>query len=893
MNSGLANIDIRSIDPARQLRDIDRADYEESLYEFYKAAWKHIDPGKWQDSWAIDAICEHLQAIIDGQITRLIVNCPPRIGKQVADETPVITTDGWKTHGELRPGEFVFHPTGVPTKVLATSGKSPSDVRVEFFDGSVFWCHENHEWALHNRVGGKLEILETGIFLRPRKGRWGQTNGMLKQVLASDGYGKLRAAHLLPKVWPLQWPERELPVHPYVLGAWLGDGSTKKPCLTHSDSDREHIARIVSLGYSVSTQHTHSQTGVITTYFAKGPLRADLKLAGVFGDKHIPEPYLRSSIPQRLELLAGLIDTDGSVDEHSRCHFSNTNARLIEAVSDLVRSFGWRASVCEHPPVLSSSGIQAIKPCFVVSFQPSLSIPTALPRKQIKRFPEDRRIGLRSVERDPCGKFGHCIQVEAPDGQYLIGKNLTPTHNSSLSAVALPAWTWAQPKAAHTSGPGVAFLYASYADKLALRDSVKCRRLIESQWYQNFWGHRYQLTSDQNTKSRFSNDQGGERLITSIGAGVTGEGGAVIIIDDPQAANEVASEANVQEVLDWWTQVMPTRPNDQELSAIVVIQQRLAENDLTGHILGTESEGWTHLCLPGRYEQDRSFVTTIGWKDPRTEPDELLWPERFSENALKRLEKTMGPYIFAGQIQQRPEPKGGGIIKLEWWGVWDQEWYPPFDFLLGCLDTAYTEDTANDPSGMIVWGVFSDSTKSQVSRLLDSEGRPIYMDRTYDAAPPKAMLCHAWEDYLDLHKLVERVAESCKRFKIDLLLIENKASGISVAQEISRLYSNERFGVQLFDPKSQDKFARLYSVQHLFAEGIVYAPKTKWADMVIKQVGSFGGKPGPKHDEFVDLTSMGLRHLRTAGLLTRAPERHAELEKMKEYHRSLEPLYPV
>ena len=123
---------------------------------------------------------------------------------------------------------------------------------------------------------------------------------------------------------------------------------------------------------------------------------------------------------------------------------------------------------------------------------------------------------------------------------------------SSITSVALPAWTWAQHFVSPTSGPGVQFLHASYANQLSLRDSVKCRRLIESAWYQSFWGDRFKLNSDQNTKSRFSNDKGGERLITSIGAAVTGEGGSIIVVDDPNAANEAFSEASIQATIDWW-----------------------------------------------------------------------------------------------------------------------------------------------------------------------------------------------------------------------------------------------------------------------------------------------------------------------------------------------------
>jgi predicted phage terminase large subunit-like protein len=471
--------------------------------------------------------------------------------------------------------------------------------------------------------------------------------------------------------------------------------------------------------------------------------------------------------------------------------------------------------------------------------------------------------------------------------------NLPPRHcKSLLLAVAFPAWVWAQPIESPTSGPTVPFLFASYADKLSLRDSVKCRRLIESSFYQERWGQRFTLVSDNNTKSRFSNSVGGERLITSVGAGVTGEGGNIICIDDPNAANEVLSEATIETTLDWWKTVLPTRINDPSTGAFIIIQQRLAENDLTGHILENESEGWTHLCLPGRYEPERSFITPLGWKDPRHTPGELLWPERFGEESLKRLEKTMGPFIFAGQIQQRPEPQGGGIIKRAWWRLWERDTFPPMDFVIGCLDTAYTTDTANDYSAMITWGIFSESTQAHATQILASDGRPMYADRAFDQGAPKAMMMHAFRDRLELHNLVQEVAKHAIKLKVDVLLIENKAAGISVAQEIRRLYQNEKFSVQLFDPKSQDKMARLYSVQHLFAEGLIYAPDRVWAEMVISEVGAFGGKT-VKHDDLVDCVSMGLRKLRDMGLLTRGPERLAEIEAQKIYPRGQDiALYP-
>lgn len=459
---------------------------------------------------------------------------------------------------------------------------------------------------------------------------------------------------------------------------------------------------------------------------------------------------------------------------------------------------------------------------------------------------------------------------------------------SSLISVAFPAWVWAQRYDSPTSGPGVQFLHASYSYRLSTRDSIKCRRLIQSPWYRNLWSDRFKLTSDQNAKERFANDKGGERLITSIGAGVTGEGGSIIVIDDANAANEAFSEATIEATTEWWDGTMTTRLNDPRTGAYIVVQQRLAENDLTGHILSKNSGDWTHLMLPMRYEPDRAFVTSIGWTDPRTEEGELLWPERFGEAEVDTLAKELGPFAAAGQLQQRPEVKGAGIIPRGTWKLWDQKMYPRLDYIVASLDTAYTEKQENDYSALTVWGVFSQVNSVMVGSSII---RAQVAERDYVETAPKVIMMHAWQDRLSLHDLVQKAAKTCKDMRVDLLLIENKAAGISVAQEIRRLFGAEEWGVRLMDPKSQDKVARLYAVQHLFAEGLVYAPDTAWADAVITQCAVF---PKSKHDDLVDTVSQAMNYLRQTGMLVRAPERLAELDAGREYHGSAPPpLYPA
>jgi predicted phage terminase large subunit-like protein len=156
----------------------------------------------------------------------------------------------------------------------------------------------------------------------------------------------------------------------------------------------------------------------------------------------------------------------------------------------------------------------------------------------------------------------------------------------------------------------------------------------------------------------------------------------------------------------------------------------------------------------------------------------------------------------------------------------------------------------------------------------------------------KVVLMYAFAERLEFHALVKRVAEACRSMKVDQLLIEGKASGISVAQEIRRLYGHEGWAVHLKNPGNQDKLARLYSVQHLFSEGMVYAPDKTWAEAVIRQVASF---PKGKHDDMVDSTSQAIRHLRDTGLLIRSEERIAEIDEAMQYvnTRIPEPLYSV
>jgi len=490
---------------------------------------------------------------------------------------------------------------------------------------------------------------------------------------------------------------------------------------------------------------------------------------------------------------------------------------------------------------------------------------------------------------------GHVLEDGSPYNRLLI--NVPPgTMKSMIVNIFWPAWEWG-PK----NMPHLRYICAAHQQGLAIRDSTKMRRLVVSEWYQERWGDRVKLTGDQNAKTKFENTATGFREALAAGS-ITGSRGDRVLIDDPHSVESANSDAMRATTLEWFTEAVPTRLNNPKTSAIVIIMQRLHEEDVSGVVLDRKGFNgvYDHICLPMRFEAWRTGIETkLGYCDPREEEGELLFPARFPADVVDRDEAAMGPYAVASQHQQTPTPRGGGVIKDQWWQLWERPSFPDLDFVVASLDTAYSSkaEERGDFSAMTVWGVFSGDPTATTTRSVDRYGRAFegsvttsYYAPELDAVP-RVILMHGWAERLELHELVQKVAKDCKMLKVDKLLIENKAAGHSVAQEIRRLFNHENFAVQMYDPKSVDKLGRLYSVQHLFAEGMIYAPGTQWAEQVIRQVSVF---PRGKHDDIVDTVSMGLRHLRDIGLLTRSPERMAEITESKTHHgRAPPPLYSV
>lgn len=453
---------------------------------------------------------------------------------------------------------------------------------------------------------------------------------------------------------------------------------------------------------------------------------------------------------------------------------------------------------------------------------------------------------------------------------------------SLITNVFWPAWEWGPRRM-----PSMRYVCASHSMDLAVRDSTKMRRLIQSEWYQARWGDIVQLTGDQNAKTKFENTRTGFRQAVAAGS-ITGARGDRVIIDDPLSVDDANSEAVRASVAEWFEQAVPTRLNNPDRSAIVVIMQRLHEEDPSGIILEKQSDEYDHIMIPMEYDPDRATPTMLGWEDPRTERGELYFPDRFPRHVVDRDKKIMGSYAVSGQFQQTPTPDDGGIIRKSWWQLWDNpSGFPRFDNIIAAVDTAYTEKTENDYSAMTVWGVYTEDPVAEAQKA----GTSYLVERVYKQPHPKVMLIYAWQERLDFAALVQKIGQTCGRFQVDRVLIEDKAAGIPVSTELRRLFSNKAFAVQLDNPGSMDKTSRLYSIQHLFEEGLIYAPDKSWADEVIDQCTKF---PKAKHDDLVDTVSMAMRYLRRTSLVQRAEEVQEEYDIGRQHQGAPpQPLYGI
>lgn len=858
------------------------------LYEFVKYFWHVLEPKTpFVDGWAIQAICQHLEAVTYGHITRILINVPPGFSKALDDDTPVMTTWGWKRHGDLIVGDFVFGPDGLPKRVEAVSEpRVETGYEVLFDDGATIVASADHLWAVERDVPS----------VKPRYTRGRKPMVVATKDLVATGWKKESAPKVnwrpdrIPMCEPVKMAPKRLLVDPYILGAWLGDGATLSGILYAAEQDIEHFR-----AYGEITR-VHEPTGARKQKFYRirmEGVQERLRIMGVLGNKHIPDDYLEASEEQRWELLRGLMDTDGCATAEGHCTYTTKLHDLGEQIMRLCSSLGIKARISQQYSTING---EKFGPYSVINFTaPQNARLFKLDRKQGRvALPQNGRSRHRYVQSvtDVGTRTLRCIQVEG--GIYLAGHRFVPTHNSMLTNCFWPAWEWGP-----MNMPHLRTLSFSYAVHLTERDNGKFKDLIKSPEYQAMYGDRFKLTADGVEKP--ANDKTGWKLASSIGGVSTGERGDRLAADDLHNVADGESDTIRSKTVRLFDEALSNRLNDLKKSAIVVIMQRVHENDVAGHIISHE-EQYEHLLIPMEWD-GRRYTTSIGWTDPRTEYGELAWPERYPEETLTRFRRN--PFLWSGQYQQSPEPRGGGIFKRDWWQYEEVpigKSPPQMEYIVASLDSAYTKNERNDPSGFTIWGIYRDKNGN-----------------------PRVLLLHAWRKHLELHGpeverkpgeperlwldrakkewgLVEWVAYDCKRLRVDRLLIEAKASGLSVAQEMQRLYANEGWGVELVDPEG-DKYSRGIAVVHLWADGFVHVPASRsdpddpdslvprdWAQMVIDEAAVF---PNGRYRDLTDSATQALRHLRAVGLAVRREEREEERLARSMHREKLAPLYPT
>ena len=413
-----------------------------------------------------------------------------------------------------------------------------------------------------------------------------------------------------------------------------------------------------------------------------------------------------------------------------------------------------------------------------------------------------------------------CQHLEAvSDGRITrLLMNVPPgSMKSLLTGVIWPAWEWG-PKGM----PEMRFVGTAHEETLAIRDSRRCRDLIKSEWFQRLWP--LGLAADLDGKREFGNTRKGVRQARAF-TSMTGVRGDRIILDDPISADNANSAAKLDAARIAFTETLPTRVNNEK-SAIVVIMQRLNEKDVSGVILEMGLP-YVHLCIPMRFEPARRCVTEIGWQDPRTQEGELMFPERFNEEQVTELERTLGSYGAAGQLQQRPAPRGGGIINTAWFDYWTH--MPPLEFRFITADTAQKTAEINDYSVLQCWG-------------RSNTGKAILIDQIRGKWEAPELIVQARAFWLK-HK--DDIRIMCQRATLRGMFVEDKVSGTGLIQTL------RREGIAILPvQRVKDKISRAYDAAPFIESGNVSLPQdAPWLSDLLSEISSF---PSGAHDDQLD-----------------------------------------
>jgi len=609
--------------------------------------------------WWQKEIAKELMIFFDdlcaGRKPVLFLTSPPQHGKECSLDTKVFTTNGWKKHGELKKGDYVFHPSGKPVKVLANIEQpEPCTLRVFLSNGQAVDVHPNHEWTVTTHDWENFKTIET--------------KEMLKKKLYSGEKGKRGSRYLyqLPKTHCLEIAENNLKIHPYFLGVWLGDGCSMSSVVYEGPNDFEVSESLVKIYKKTSTAF-HKKTNVKKHYFSNQGIVTSIRSYNLLKNKHIPIDFILSSKAQRLELLAGLIDTDGSLHKKTgQYRFINTNKRLVEDFKSLLSSLGYSFSQTVAKTKRADRKIKDIQDCYQIGFTPLDIIPCRMSRKKSNITKKEKKVSIVDIQEIQPVK-GNCITVDSPDGLYLVGEKMIPTHNSE-QIVDFCAW-------AIGKRPDLKTIFASFSDRLGVRSNLKIQRMMDSKKYREVFPEA--CIPEKNSVTISSQKLRNREIIeilghdgyfrnTTVQGAVTGEALDLAVIDDPIKGREQANSFTIREkVWNWFTDDLFTRFS--ESAGLLGIMTRWHIDDPVGRLLESNFKVKI-LNYPALAEQD----------EKNRFQDEPLFPELKSKEFLLQRKSLMIASSWQSLYQGSPIVQDGEMFEISKFKLID---YPPSEII--------------------------------------------------------------------------------------------------------------------------------------------------------------------------------------------------------------------
>ena len=397
--------------------------------------------------------------------------------------------------------------------------------------------------------------------------------------------------------------------------------------------------------------------------------------------------------------------------------------------------------------------------------------------------------------------------------------NMPPRYLKSICAsVVFPAWIMGK-------FPNKRIIVASYSEKLSLKHSTDCRFIMESDFFKRIFSDCV-LSNTQNQKYKFATTQNGYRFATSVNGTLTGEGGDILIIDDPHNPNDIFNSNLREKTINWYSNVFSSRLNDKKNGAIIIVMQRLHPNDLSGYLLEKNKDLWYHLNLQAISDID--YKINIGNFKKIFKKGEILFPAREGKNELEKIKNDMGTYTFNAQYQQKPLIQESSMIKKSWLKEYKDK--IEFENVFLSFDTAIKAGINNDPTVCTVWGEYKNNYY-----LFD--------------------VVREWLEYPELKKIS---IDLIKKYGPTAVLIEDKASGQSLIQDLKNELRQNIIPIKI----TKDKITRFASVTPFFESGRIFIlENTEWIVDYKNELLSF---PNSLHDDQVDSTSQFLNWIKTS-----------------------------